>query len=149
MQLLTFMLNGIFFGIPVSDVEGIETRVAVVGIPDSPANMKGIVKLHGEIVPIYSLASRFGYKENNIENIVIAGVNGMKIGLEVETVKEIIEVEDTQVNPMPQIMNATQNCFNNVVSVGKDLIVILSAANLISLEEQQSMQKLIDESTNK
>ena len=145
MQFLTFVLNNITFGMPVEDVEGIETNLGVVGVPDSPANMKGIVKLHGEIIPIYSLSKRFGYPEHNIGNIVIAGVNGMKIGLLVECVKEIIEVSDSQVSPMPQIMNATQNCFNKVASVDKNLVVLLSASNLISMEEQENIRKLIED----
>ena len=32
MQLLTFLLNGVKFGIPVNDVESIETRMNVVNI---------------------------------------------------------------------------------------------------------------------
>ena len=35
MQLLTFLLNGVKFGIPVNDVESIETRMNVVNIPNS------------------------------------------------------------------------------------------------------------------
>ena len=34
MQLLTFMLNNVRFGIPVDDVESIETRMSVVGVPN-------------------------------------------------------------------------------------------------------------------
>ena len=61
MQLLTFMLNNVRFGIPVDDVESIETRMSVVGVPNAPAHIEGIVNLHGDIVPICNLADYFGY----------------------------------------------------------------------------------------
>ena len=49
MQLLTFLLNGVKFGIPVNDVESIETRMNVVNIPNSLPQVHGIMNLHGEV----------------------------------------------------------------------------------------------------
>ena len=43
MQLLTFLLNGVKFGIPVNDVESIETRMNVVNIPNSLPQVHGIM----------------------------------------------------------------------------------------------------------
>lgn len=149
MQVLTFTLNGIDYGIPISDVESIETSARIIPIPEAPAHIKGIVRLHGNIIPVYSLASRFAYADKNIDNIVVANMDGMKIGLEVAKVKEIMEVGNRDVIPMPQIMNATQNCFNNVVSCNKALIVVLSVQNLFSSEERKKIQELIEEAKEK
>ena len=59
MQLLTFLLNGVKFGIPVNDVESIETRMNVVNIPNSLPQVHGIMNLHGEVIAVYSLAEQF------------------------------------------------------------------------------------------
>ena len=59
MQLLTFLLNGVKFGIPVNDVESIETRMNVVNIPNSLPQVLGIMNLHGEVIAVYSLAEQF------------------------------------------------------------------------------------------
>lgn len=145
MQLLTFTLNGIDFGIPVKDVEAIETQKNIIPVPTSPQNVRGIMNLHGEIIAVYSLASRFAYSDLPVGNIVVANVEGMKIGLEVEQVKSIIEVEDKSVIPMPTIMNATQNCFNDVASCQKELIVLLDTSNLLSQEERAGINKLLED----
>ena len=63
MQLLTFLLNGVKFGIPVNDVESIETRMNVVNIPNSLPQVHGIMNLHGEVIAVYSLAEQFHYPE--------------------------------------------------------------------------------------
>lgn len=145
MQLLTFTLNGIDFGIPVKDVEGIETQRNVVPVPSAPPHVKGIMNLHGEIIAVYSLASRFGYGNLPVGNILVAGINGMLVGLEVEQVKSILEVDDKNITPMPEIMNATQNCFNDVASCQKELIVLLDVRKLLPQEELQNIGKMVEE----
>ena len=72
MQLLTFLLNGVKFGIPVNDVESIETRMNVVNIPNSLPQVHGIMNLHGEVNAVYSLAEQFHYPEQDIYNIIVA-----------------------------------------------------------------------------
>lgn len=146
MQLLTFSLNGADYGVALKDVETIEARRDIVNVPTAPKHIKGIIRLHGEIVPVFCLATRFGLKDGKIENIVVVNVNGMKVGLEVEKVKEIVDIENSRVLPMPVLMNGVQNCFNDVASCQKELIIMLDVNSLVSLEEQQQIRKLLDES---
>ena len=83
MQLLTIRLNEVKFGIPIESVQSIEERIQVVSIPRSLPYIKGIMNLHGDIVPVYSLAEKFGYPQQEISNIVVANVNNTLIGFEV------------------------------------------------------------------
>lgn len=147
MQLLTFSLNGVDYGIPLTVVESIEGRISCVNVPTAPAHIKGIIRLHGSIVPVFSLSSRFGMAERTVENMVVVNVDGMKLALEVEKVKEIVDVDNSSVLPMPTIMNGMRNCFNDVASCQKELIVLLDVKSLASLEEQQQIRKLIDNSS--
>lgn len=146
MQLLSFTLNGMDYGIPLQDVESIENRMGVVNVPTSPAHIKGIIRLHGEIVPVFSLASRFGLGEITVQNLIVANVSGMKIALEVEGVREIVDVENSRVLPMPALMNAEANCFNDVASCQKELIVLLDVKSLVSMEDAQAIRKMISDS---
>lgn len=146
MQLLSFSLNGVDYGIALKDVESIESRMDIVNVPTAPAHIKGIIRLHGEIVPVFCLATRFGLQDRPVENMIVANVNGMKVALEVEKVKEIVDVDNSRVLPMPILMNGVKNCFNDVASCQKELIVMLDVNSLVSLEEQQQIRKLIDDS---
>lgn len=138
MQLLTFLLNGVKFGIPVNDVESIETRMNVVNIPNSLPQVHGIMNLHGEVIAVYSLAEQFHYPEQEINNIIVASMNGTKIGLEVGNVDEIIDVPDEKVISMPVIMKAVENCFDEVASYAKELIVLIEVSKLMPEAEQQA-----------
>ena len=87
------------------------------------------------------------YPKQDIKNVIVASMNGMKIGLEVESVREIIDVNEKQVIPMPTIMNANQSCFNDVASYDKQLIVMFEVSKLMPQSEQQGIKQLIDDNT--
>lgn len=147
MQLLTFTLNGVDYGIPLKDVESIENKMNIVPVPTAPAHIRGIIRLHGAIIPVFSLASRFAFTNLPVQNLIVANVEGMKIALEVERVKEIVEVENANVLPMPSLMYGAKNCFNDVASCQKELIVLLDVASLVSVEEQKQLRRLIEDSS--
>ena len=149
MQLLTFLLGGVEYGMPVSDVMSIENRMEPLRIPDSPRYIDGIINLHGSIVPVYNLAERFGCKGEQIHNIIVSNVGGMKVGLEVGSVREIMEAGSSSVNAMPELMNYTQNFFLEVVARDKALIVVLDVNSLITQEEKEGIRKLIDDNSNR
>lgn len=144
MQLLTFALNGVEYGISLNDVESIESKMDVLPIPTSPVHIKGIINLHGKVIPVYSLVSRFGQENVNVENIIVVRSGDVRIGLEVEQVKEIINIPDDGVISMPVIMQPESNCFQNVVaSDGQGLLAMLNVKQLMSMEEQQELKKLV------
>lgn len=147
MQFLTFTLNGMDYGIPLKDVESIETRTNVVTVPTAPAHICGIMRLHGNIIPVYSLTSRFGMPAGKIENLVVANVDGMKIGLEVEKVNEIVDIDNSRVLPMPSLMHGAANCFNDVASCQKELFILLDVESLVSTEEGQAIRQMISDNT--
>ena len=84
MQLLTFTLTGMDYGISLENVESIESKMNVVVVPTSPANIRGIIRLHGEILPVFSLASRFGLGNIAVDNLVVVNVGGMKLAEMIE-----------------------------------------------------------------
>ena len=88
------------------------------------------------------------YKRQAVDNLVVVNVGGMKLALEVEKVKEIVDVEDSRVLPMPTLMSGQQCCFNDVASCQKELIVMLDVKSLVSQEEQAAIRKMISDNTS-
>ena len=131
--------------------EFLEARVPVrmlVAKPEflnSLPQVHGIMNLHGEVIAVYSLAEQFHYPEQEINNIIVASMNGTKIGLEVGNVDEIIDVPDEKVISMPVIMKAVENCFDEVASYAKELIVLIEVSKLMPEAEQQAIQKLVEQ----
>lgn len=143
MQLLTFTLGETKFGIALDYVQSIEQRMKIVGVPNTLPYVRGIMNLHGEIIPVYSLAVRFGFANDQTENIVVVEVDNMKIGFEVCKVQEILTVPDDHVFSMPQLVRHSQECFSDVADSNRQLIVTLDVCTLITAEEQKKMQEIV------
>lgn len=144
MQLLTFKLGGVKFGIPIQDVQSIEQNVQTVGIPNALPYIKGIMNLHGNIIPVYSLSAKFGYPEQTIENVVVTDVRGMLIGFEVCKVEEILEVAGEHIAPMPQLINCSQHYMTDVADYNKNLIVMLDVGELVTEEEAKDLKEMLE-----
>ncbi len=149
MQFLSFSLNGLDYGIPLEDVVTIESRKDVLMVPTAPAHIRGIVKRHGELIPVFSLTSRFGMPDGPMESLVIVKTEGMKLGLEVGKVKAIKDVGGTDVLPMPAIMGGVRNCFNDVASLQKELVVLVDVNELLTDEERELIRRLVDDAEEK
>lgn len=145
MQLLTIRLNDVKFGIPIESVQSIEERIQTVSIPRSLPYIKGIMNLHGDIVPVYSLAEKFGYPQQEISNIVVTNVNNTLIGFEVNRVEEILEVSDKDVVPMPNLIGNQENFMPEVAHHNKQLIVLLNVNEVVVAEEQQNIKAMLEE----
>ncbi|MBO5372513.1 MAG: chemotaxis protein CheW [Lachnospiraceae bacterium] len=143
MQLLTFMLGDVKYGIELEQVQSIEQKMQIVDVPNALPYIKGIMNLHGNVIPVYSLAVKFGYEGAKIENTVVVEVDGMLIGFEVCKVQEILNVPDDQMYKMPEIIRHSQNCFTEVAKNNKNLIVTLDVHNLMTKEEQEDIQKML------
>ncbi|MBO5302637.1 MAG: purine-binding chemotaxis protein CheW [Lachnospiraceae bacterium] len=143
MQLLTFMLGDVKFGIELEQVKSIEQKMQIVSVPNVRPYIRGIMNLHGNVIPVYSLPVKFGYENVKVENIIVVEENGMRIGFEVCKVQEILNVSDKDVHVMPAIIKHSQNCFSEVASSNKNLIVTLDVGNLLTEEEREDMQKML------
>ncbi len=143
MQLLTFTLGEVKYGIDLQAVQSIEQMMHIVSVPNTLPYIKGIMNLHGEVIPVYSLPIRFNYQDVKTENIVVVDVDGMKIGLEVCRVQEILTVSDDHIFSMPEIIKNSQECFSDVADNNKNLIVTLDVQKLLTSEEQQNIEEML------
>ena len=76
---------------------------------------------------------------------MVTDVNGMSVGFEVCRVEEILEVEGENVISMPRIISQSMQYMPDVANHNKDLIVLLNVGELLSEEEQRSLQELLAE----
>lgn len=146
MQLLTFTVGGGDFGIPLKDVELVEGRSdKIVELVAASEHIKGLVTIRGDIVPVYSLASRFGYNAEELRYFIIINVEGMKLGLEVDRVNAVMDIEEAEVISLPPFLSVTGNYLKNIVSSHqKRLIILIDVNNLMKKAEKAEINQLIN-----
>jgi purine-binding chemotaxis protein CheW len=62
-----FMLGDEEYGMDIMDVNIIEKVIPIEPVAAFPNNLKGIVRLRGDIIPVYSLRRKFGMEDAPVD----------------------------------------------------------------------------------
>lgn len=107
-QYLTFSVAGGEYGVEILRVKEIIEYEAPTAVPSAPPWIRGVINLRGTVVPVISLAARFGLAEPEPTGrscIVIVESDGeggrSESGLLVESVREVLALEEESVRPVP------------------------------------------------
>jgi purine-binding chemotaxis protein CheW len=101
---VSFSLAGGRYCIPVEQVLQILRLEDLIEIPKPPPYVEGVINLRGDIIPVVSLRARLeltggepagpGAGDPRKRRVVITRVSGKPYGLDVDEVREIVEIEE-------------------------------------------------------
>lgn len=100
MDLLTFCLDEQTFALPIEAVKEIRGFTKISSLPQSPAEILGVVNLRGTVLPVMCLSHRLGRKlqEPTFRNVIIViENNGTTMGMLVDKVLDIIALADEEI----------------------------------------------------
>jgi len=143
-----FKLGNESYGIDINFVSSIEKQVNVVSVPNTLQYIKGIIKLRNEIIPVINLKKKFNMKDSDVpgENVIIIKLPNITIAVEVDSVEEIHNIDESEIVEMPAIVKtADLKYFDKVVSVNGKLVVLINANYLLNESEQTSVASLTEE----
>lgn len=144
-QLVIFELGAEHFGIDIASVEGINKMLDITKIPQSPDYMLGITNLRGSVLPVLDLQKRFGMKseeQTNETRIVVANMDGVKVGMVVSAVSEVLTIEDSVIEPPPpMVSNINSEFIIGVAKIDKRLVILLDLSKVLSFEEKIQIAK--------
>lgn len=145
MQIIRFTLDGHFYALELEYVESIELKRSIVAIPNAPGCIKGIVDIHGEFVPVYSLRKRFQYEdklEEDSSRLLVVEIENMAVALEVDEVIEIIELKDKKgIDLISPDSEAKEYELGSYQMAGKT-VTILNMMQLIPEEERRQLPEI-------
>jgi purine-binding chemotaxis protein CheW len=136
-QVLCFALAGEAYALPILKVREIQAQATITRIPKAPPYMPGVINLRGAIVPILNLRHRFtlGEPPEDIRPvIVIVEVQGRTLGIQVDAVSDVIDLEASAIRPAPELGNQS--------ALGREFIAGL--ATVPGSESSDSMLILLD-----
>lgn len=148
MKQIIFNIGEGLYGIDVNEVLGIEKDIAVVGIPNAPACIKGIINLRGNVIPVFNLREKFNMPSNidiDTRELIIVKSNGVMIAIEVDLVKEIVELDDDKIGKVPSIIRNEQTRYiGSVAHVDKNLILVINLDGLLDKEQAAHLQDIVE-----
>lgn len=134
---LTFRLGNEFYGIEVRYVIEIVGMQRITEVPDMPAFVKGVVNLRGQVIPVLDMRIRFHMESCSYDErtcIIVVSINGMQVGLVVDTISEVRNIEEKQISPPP---SNSPPYIHGMAKLG-DLVVILLEGQRILQEHEIS-----------
>ena len=151
-QLVVFNLSNEDYGVDIAAVDGIVKMQAITAVPRAPSFVEGITNLRGEVLPVVDLRKRFGLpqgeatKETRIVNVE---VDGIKVGMVVDAVSEVLRVSEEDIEPPSPIITTIHSTFiTGIAKVGNGagdsgrLVILLDLAKVLSTEEQADLQAM-------
>jgi purine-binding chemotaxis protein CheW len=109
-EFLTFRLGPESYGIEILKVQEIRGYEVPTTIANSPAFIKGVINLRGVIVPILDMRVKFGLPDtayNAFTVVIILSVAGRVVGIVVDSVSDVLSLEDSQIRPSPEFSSMT------------------------------------------
>jgi purine-binding chemotaxis protein CheW len=85
------------FALPAADVRQVLRMAAPARVPGAPAALRGLLNVHGSLVPVLDLRARLGLPPRPLDpesHLLLASTGGRLVALEVDRVVEVREVAD-------------------------------------------------------
>ena len=105
---VSFSLAAGRYCIPVDQVLQILRLEELIEIPKPPPYVEGVINLRGDIIPVVSLRARLeitggeaaalSVQDQRKRRVVITRVGGKPYGLDVDEVREIVEIEEAVIS---------------------------------------------------
>ncbi|MCK5153461.1 MAG: purine-binding chemotaxis protein CheW [Spirochaetales bacterium] len=144
---LLFHLGKEEYGIDIARVTAIEELPKITNIPDMPEYVKGVINLRGKVIPAVDLRLRFGLMEREYDNrtcIIIVRVEENTLGFIVDTVSEVHDIQDSNIEPPPSFKNASghNQYIAGLAKQGEEVKIILDVEKIISGKDQNVLKKI-------
>jgi purine-binding chemotaxis protein CheW len=142
-QYLTFFLNEEEYAIDVNQIREIVEITDITKIPCTYDYMRGVINIRGNVVPVIDLHMKFELREieKTIDNciIVIEVKKEDKIiilGILTDSVEEVINLEEEQIEPPPRIGTKINEEFIKGMGKNNDRFLILLDINKVFSENE-------------
>ncbi|MBU3099470.1 MULTISPECIES: chemotaxis protein CheW [Clostridium] len=138
-KFLTFYVGKESYGIEIKFVTEIIGIQEITEVPELPNYVKGIINLRGKIIPVVDVRLRFKKepKEYNDRTcIIVIDIKGISVGLIVDNVSEVINIEDSNIVPPPDIKTSFNNQYiRGIGKVEDEVKLILDCDKLLNDDE--------------
>lgn len=142
-QYLTFTINDESYALNVINVKEVQEFTSLTKVPRMPDFMRGIINLRGSVVPVIDLKMKFGMgsTEKDIDTSIIVTEVSMDddtvtMGLLTDSVKEVIELNDSEIEPTPYIGTKIDTAF--IKGMGKKddtFLIVLDINKVLTINE--------------
>ena len=135
-QVVICQLGDESYGLDIGSVYEIIRFQESTAVPTAPGYVDGVINLRGRIIPVMDMSSRFGLKRaetTKSTRIIVAGTAGMRVGLVVDAVTEVMMVSADAVEPTPPVVSGMDSTYiRGIAKLSEQLVILLDLGALFS-----------------
>ena len=152
-QYLTFLQQGEMFAIGILGIKEIIEYGHLTTVPLMPNFISGVINIRGAVVPVIDLSARFGREAATTTRrsciVIIETINDdekMDIGIIVDSVSEVLEIPDQNIEPAPRFGTKIRADFiSGMGKVNDKFVILLDINRVLSVDEMSSLSSVASE----
>ena len=133
MQIVVFKLGDEHFAVETDRVQSINDIMSITRVPKAPKYIKGLINLRGSIkslVDLNLLLNVSHEKEQN--NIIILTVEDEEIGILVDEVEEVLDIEEKNIQKLDKDTDKTQPYIKGILNYEDKLLTIIDIYRILN-----------------
>ena len=144
-QLAVFSLEEERYAIDIHVIKEIIRPLKITSLPGAPSFIEGVVNLRGDVIPVIDMRKRFDLppREAQESRMIIVRVDDQWVGIEVDSVSEVIRIPGKDIKPPPRVVGGDSSRYlQGVCKYGDNLVILLNLNQILSTEEKIRLKEL-------
>lgn len=133
---VTFRLDNELYGINVLQVQEVLRYTEIVPVPGAPDFVLGIINLRGNVVTVIDTRKCFalsGHEPDEATRIVIIESGKQVAGLLVDSVAEVVNIQNSQVETAPEVgTTESAKYIQGIANHNKEILILVDVNKLLS-----------------
>ncbi|MEK6266321.1 MAG: chemotaxis protein CheW [Clostridium sp.] len=131
MQVVVFKVNEEQFAVEASKVQSINDMMEITKVPKSEDYIKGLINLRGTIISLLDINLLLDIEngEGGQENIIILNLREEFVGVTVDQVDEVLEIEDDQIEKVDT--DVKKDYIKGVINFKDRIVTLIDIGKLI------------------
>ena len=143
---VTFRLESELYGVDVLKVQEVLRYTEIVPVPGAPDFVLGIINLRGSVVTVVDSRICFGLTPqipNDATRIVIVESGKQIAGLLVDSVSEVVTLDDSQVESAPEVgTTETARYILGIANHEREILILMDVDALLTPAEWEEVAAL-------
>ncbi len=151
-QYLTFHLAGEEYAVGILQVKEIITYGILTKVPHTPASIRGVINLRGNVVPVVDLGVKFGLAASPVTDrtcivIVEANINDTQtvVGVVADSVSQVISMSRDNILPAPAFGTRVRIDFlRGMGKSGEKFVLVLDIDKVLGADDLAPVAASLD-----
>lgn len=133
MQIVVFKLGDEHFAVETDRVQSINDIMSITRVPKAPKYIKGLINLRGSIKSLVDLNLLLNVNHGNEQNnIIILTVEDEEIGILVDEVEEVLDIEEKSIQKLDKDADKSQPYIKGILNYEDKLLTIIDIDKILN-----------------